>query len=306
MVNLLSVLAPRFSKRRLMLSILRDFRYQPASILGRLSAVNFENHRTCQALSMHCNVCGSDGPMAYDFPDVRIRKAHGIGLLRETLRCRSCAATMRDRQVAHGLLKIIGERLGQAAPDLATFRRQPAGVLRILDSDSFSPINRVLRGLPGYTHSQFVPDRKNGDTLADGSVVVDLERIPFADASFDVVLSSDVMEHVADDASAHREIYRCLDRGGAYVFTIPYDPCAQGHRALTVRTGLDGAASHLFLDKHVHGDPHASSGIVAHRIYGRQLLDDLKGLGFEPVFLDVNLPRQGIFGGDLFIARKGS
>lgn len=303
-MSLLSVLAPRFSKRRLALSILRDFRYRPSSIVGRLAGVNFANDRTCGALSIHCNVCGTQGRMSYDFPDVNIRREHGIGLLRETLRCRACAATMRDRQIAHGLLQVVRERFGQDATDLAAYRRQPAGTLRILDSDSFSPINRVLRGLPGYVHSQFVPGLDNGSALPDGSVVVDLERIPFPDASFDVILSSDVMEHVADDTTAHRQIFRCLAPRGAYVFTIPYDPSMQGNRTLTVRTGQPGAMSHLFLDRHVHGDPHSDGGIVAHRIYGRQLLDELAAMGFDPAFLVVDEPGNGIYGGDLFVARK--
>ena len=305
-MSLLSFLAPRFSKRRLALSILRDFRHQPKSILGRLASVNFENARVCRSMAMHCNVCGSDGAMSYDYPDVRLRKAHGIGLLRETLRCKSCAATMRDRQIAFGLLKLVEERLGQSARDLAAWRKQSTGTLRILDSDSFSPINRVLRGMPGYTHSQFVPHRKNGDTLEDGSVVVDLERIPFPDMVFDVVMTSDVMEHVGDDVAAHREIFRTLAPGGSYVFTIPYDPTSQGHRALTVRTGSTDGPSHLFLDKHVHGDPHQGSGIIAHRIYGRQLFDDLSAIGFTVSFLEIQRPGNGVFGGDLFIANKAS
>ena len=303
-MSLLSVLAPRFSKRRLMLSILRDFRYRPSSIVGRLASVNFANDRVCRSLVMHCNVCGADGGMSYDYPDVNIRREHGIGLLRETLRCRSCAATMRDRQLAHGLLGVIRERFGQDVADLAAYRRAPTDTLRILDSDSFSPINRVLRGLPGYAHSQFVPGRANGATLPDGSVVVDLERIPFPEASFDVVMTSDVMEHVGDDQAAHREIFRCLAPNGAYLFTIPYDPCALGNRALTVRTGQPGAASHLYLDRHVHGDPHSDGGIVAHRIYGQQLLGDLAAIGYSPAFHTIDQPRHGIFGGDLFIARK--
>lgn len=303
-MSLLSVLAPRFSKRRLILSIMRDFRYQPRSIIGRLSSVNFANDRVCRSLNMHCNVCGVDGAMSYDYPDVNIRREHGIGLLRETLRCHSCAATMRDRQMAHGLLLVIRERLGQDVPSLAAFRRHPAGMLRILDSDSFSPINRVLRGLAGYVHSQFDPVHSNGDTLSDGSVMVDLERIPFAEASFDVVMTSDVMEHVADDESAHRSIFRVLATGGSYIFTVPYDPCVLSNCSLTVRTGQAGAASHLFLDRHVHGDPHSDGGIVAHRIYGRQLLDDLATIGYEPAFHTIDEARHGIYGGDLFIARK--
>src|SRR5271168_274744 len=112
-MSVLNVMAPRFSKRRLALSIIRDFRYRPSSIIGRLAPINFYNAQVCEGLRMHCCVCGHEGKMSYDFPDVRLRKAHGIGLLRETMRCKSCGATMRDRQLASGLLQIIARRVGQ-------------------------------------------------------------------------------------------------------------------------------------------------------------------------------------------------
>ena len=301
-MSLLSVLAPRFSKRRLVLSIIRDFRYHPSSIIGRLAPINFHNARICASLRMHCCVCGHEGSMSYDFPDVRLRKAHGIGLLRETLRCKSCGATMRDRQLACGLLKIIAKRVGQTEADLRAFRENPRATLRILDSDSFSPVNQIMRGLQGYVHSQFLPDRRAGETIADGSVNVNLEAIPFPEASFDVILTSDVMEHVEGDAQAHREIFRCLAPEGTYLFTVPYDSSMVGHRQLTQGTGPPSRC--FILEKHIHGDPHAKSGIIAHRIYGRRLLDDLGGLGFDVSFESVDCPSSGIFGGDLFFAHK--
>jgi Methyltransferase domain len=303
-MSVLNVLAPRFSKRRLCLSILRDFRYRPASIIGRLAPINFYNARICASLHMHCCVCGYEGAMSYDFPDVRLRKAHGIGLLRETMRCKSCGATMRDRQLASGLLEIIAKRVGQTEDDLRAFRKNPRGTLRILDTDSFSSINRTLRGLPGYVHSQFLPGKRNGETIADGSVIVDLEAIPFPDATFDVILTSDVMEHVVDDAQAHREIFRCLAPLGTYLFTIPYDPSMVGHKQLTQRTGQ--GSNYFILEKHIHGDPHATSGIIAHKLYGRQLLDDLSGIGYSVRFEPIDRPANGIYGGDLFFAGKGN
>jgi hypothetical protein len=83
--HLLSLIAPRFSKRRLLLSMLRGFVRNPLSLIGRLAKVNFHNARVCSQLSIHCCVCGNAGGMYYDYPDVLRRKAHGIGLLRETL-----------------------------------------------------------------------------------------------------------------------------------------------------------------------------------------------------------------------------
>jgi SAM-dependent methyltransferase len=303
-MSVLNVIAPRFSKRRLFLSIIRDFRYRPSSIIGRLAPLNFHNARICAGLHMHCCVCGHEGRMTYDFPDVRLRRAHGIGLLRETMRCKSCGATMRDRQLAAGLLQIIAERTGQTEADLRAFRQNPRATLRILDSDSFSPINRILRGLPGYVHSQLLPGLRNGEAIADGSVNVNLEAIPFPEANFDLILTSDVMEHVANDAQAHREIFRCLAPNGTYLFTVPFDPSIVGHRQLTLGTGRD--SGYFILEKHIHGDPHAKSGIIAHRIYGRQLLDDLSGIGYHVRFEPVDRPSNGIFGGDLFFARKGA
>lgn len=47
------------------------------------------------------------------------------------------------------------------------------------------------------------------------------ERLPFADASFDVVFSHEVLEHVQDDREACREIARVLRPGGRAVIFAP-------------------------------------------------------------------------------------
>jgi len=49
----------------------------------------------------------------------------------------------------------------------------------------------------------------------------DLERAPFASASFDLVLYNEVLEHVPDDAAALRESFRLLRPGGALVVFAP-------------------------------------------------------------------------------------
>jgi SAM-dependent methyltransferase len=45
--------------------------------------------------------------------------------------------------------------------------------------------------------------------------------MPFADASFDLVLATDVIEHVDDDALALAEIARVLAPGGQVLITVP-------------------------------------------------------------------------------------
>jgi SAM-dependent methyltransferase len=48
-----------------------------------------------------------------------------------------------------------------------------------------------------------------------------LEKLPFADASFDLVTALDVVEHLDDDLGALREIGRVLRPGGQLLMTVP-------------------------------------------------------------------------------------
>ena len=54
-------------------------------------------------------------------------------------------------------------------------------------------------------------------TLVQG----DAMALPFEDDSFDHVVCSEVLEHLADDLKAVRELYRVLKPGGTLVVTVP-------------------------------------------------------------------------------------
>jgi ubiquinone/menaquinone biosynthesis C-methylase UbiE len=55
----------------------------------------------------------------------------------------------------------------------------------------------------------------------DRIVQGDALRLPFATASFDVVLALDAFEHFEDDQAAMREVFRVLRPGGTLVVTVP-------------------------------------------------------------------------------------
>jgi SAM-dependent methyltransferase len=49
----------------------------------------------------------------------------------------------------------------------------------------------------------------------------DATRLPFADGSFDVVITSEVLEHIQDDVTAIGEMVRVLRPGGEFAATVP-------------------------------------------------------------------------------------
>lgn len=51
---------------------------------------------------------------------------------------------------------------------------------------------------------------------------VDIHCLPFPDATFDKILMSEVLEHLADDRTALREIYRVLKPGGTLALSVPH------------------------------------------------------------------------------------
>jgi glycosyltransferase involved in cell wall biosynthesis/SAM-dependent methyltransferase len=51
---------------------------------------------------------------------------------------------------------------------------------------------------------------------------VDIHDLPFASNSFDRVLMTEVLEHIADDRMAMREIYRILKPGGVLALSVPH------------------------------------------------------------------------------------
>jgi SAM-dependent methyltransferase len=54
-----------------------------------------------------------------------------------------------------------------------------------------------------------------------GTLQGDATRLPFADASFDRVITSEVLEHIPADTDAMAELVRVLKPGGTFAATVP-------------------------------------------------------------------------------------
>jgi SAM-dependent methyltransferase len=297
--QLLKRLLPEHSKRLLAVTLLLTLLTRPHRLRYRLNPQSIRDFRRFARTRAHCCICGSTGTLLFGMPDIELCRHHGIDVLRETLSCKTCGSTNRQRTLAYALISVLRRQFacqGSALDGLAC----PAGKVELWDTDAFGPIGARAGSVANVTRSKYLPQLPFGVEMGSGMYNIDLQQASFPSNRFDVILTSDVMEHVRDDRRAHAEIFRCLRPGGAYLFTVPYTE----DRSQTLRLVDTSSAEDVFLEPpHYHDDPICGK-ILAYRIYGRDLIERLEEAGFEARFEKLNLAAEGIFAGDCFIATK--
>lgn len=211
-----------------------------------------------------CTICGHVG----EFPRGEQQS------LRESYACPSCRFTLRWRDQAGVIVDEFGR--GQA---LSINEMVQRGLLRdvsIYEPALRGPFVARLKGLPQYTQSYFRPDVPLGQPAADGVRNEDLTRLTFEDDSFDLILTSDVMEHLPGIELAFAETLRVLRPGGVHVFTIPNDFPFPDRTEPRVRI-VNGTEEHIKPARyHNSGD---GSKCLVYTDYGADLTDLVHSLG---------------------------
>ncbi|HEY0008668.1 MAG TPA: class I SAM-dependent methyltransferase [Tepidisphaeraceae bacterium] len=117
--------------------------------------------------------------------------------------------------------------------------------------------------------SQWFADVPRGE-MRDGFRSEDLEQLTFADATFDLVITQDVFEHVIDPAKAFAEIARTLKPGGAHIFTVPW----YYWKPTLVRASRNETGEVVHHEKpDYHGNPIDPDGSLVTREWGTDLVD---------------------------------
>ena len=134
---------------------------------------------------------------------------------------------------------------------------------------------------PGLVGSEYLgPEFDSGYIREDGIRHEDMTQLSFKDASFDSILSFDVLEHVPDYRTALTECARCLKPDGGELFlTMPF---LLNSEETLVRASLlpDGEIEHICTPE-FHGDPiNPSEGILCFYHYGWDVLETLREVGF--------------------------
>ncbi|MCS6990022.1 MAG: class I SAM-dependent methyltransferase [Chloroherpetonaceae bacterium] len=190
---------------------------------------------------------------------------------RERLHCVFCKSVSRNRHVAKEILSVFGRKensIQEAKPFLKT--------LKIYSASSGDALHRTLGdGNPNFVASEYFPDVPIGATK-NGVSCQNLESLTFESEAFDLVITEDVLEHVADFEKAFSEIHRVLKRGGYHVFTVPLLLDAPTLERATLENGI---VKHL-LPPEYHGDP-IRGEILAFRTFGYDIFERLAKFGFE-------------------------
>jgi SAM-dependent methyltransferase len=188
----------------------------------------------CHCRFGRCEVCGRFGPRLYRRrvipPRLEQLWALSPGVAealarKESMDCAWCGAKLRARRLALVVLGLypVGNPPFPARSAVEWVGTSEARALRVAEINRIEGLHEALSGLPRLGFSDFVPGAAAGESV-EGVCSEDLTRLSYADESFDLVLTSESLEHVPDLAAALAEIRRVLVPGGRHVFTVPVLP----------------------------------------------------------------------------------
>lgn len=207
-----------------------------------------------------CNICGFTGIF---HPRAGMRPRYDA-------RCPNCKSLER-----HRLVVLAMEEHGVSPAGLRVLHVAPERSLRhIVSAEAAS-----------YTTTDLYAD--------DVDVRGDIEKLPFDDGSFDLVVCNQVLEHV-DDTAALSQIFRVLATDGRAILTTPV---VEGWD-LTYEVATETEAERLL---HFAQDDHL-------RIFGRDIRDRIRSAGFEIAETVADGARSArfglVWGSRVFIATK--
>jgi SAM-dependent methyltransferase len=197
---------------------------------------------------------------------------------KESMDCSRCGVKLRGRRLARVLLELypVGASPQPARSVADWVTTSEARALRVVEINRVEGLHEVLAALPFFESSDY-RDGASPGAVVDGVRSEDLTRLTYADASFDLVITSETLEHVPDLDAGLREIRRILKPGGRHVFTIPQLPETWKTFA---RATLDGNGTKVDLAPPI-SHPGGDSGYPVFTEFGQDFPEILRNAGFE-------------------------
>lgn len=225
--------------------------------------------------------------------------------LREGIICQCCRSSNRKRQIAFVLCEYLSSIKANKKRHLRGLQISKSVI--IYNTEAQGALHNVLKKHSGYYCSEyFGPDYESGSKV-NGIYHEDLMNLSLEDESVDIVISSDVFEHIPNPYKAHQELYRVLKKKGRHIFTVPFN-WAEFLDEERTRLKNDCTVEHLAVENgytlrkpEYHGDPLRAEGALVYRIFSLEMLCKLRGMGFVTKFYKLYKPWYGILGNDALV-----
>jgi SAM-dependent methyltransferase len=162
---------------------------------------------------------------------------------REGLLCSVCRSSERVRHMATVIASECSRRLDLPPTSLAELVRTPAFQrLAVAELNPCGGLHQFLAQHPRLSYSDYGSSSVRSE---------DLQALTYDDETFDIVLTSDTLEHVPNIWLAFAELRRVLKPGGVHLFTVPMVSDRDTRWRATVE---NGRTRHLLAPSY-HGAP---------------------------------------------------
>lgn len=233
--------------------------------------------KTESSYSGVCNICGTQQIFA---------KNHNS--LREGYQCCNCKASLRYRGQAEAIIRYYGRPNITLLKDLAGDRDFKNS--SIYEPGVIGPFRKYFSHFSGYNNSYFWSDVTPGN-YRNGVQCQNLENLTYNNDSFDLIVTSDMMEHIRHPHKAFEEIFRVLKPGKYHIFSIPVQVPMKQKTFYRVDTSTEQDI-HLVEPKY-HSAPKPGGGRSQSLVYtdfGRDIVQQLENIGYRVELLTPNVP----------------
>jgi SAM-dependent methyltransferase len=160
---------------------------------GKIRSINLYIFFLLNYFKKHfnCPVCGYNGPF---------KDAHQYTGVRKHALCPMCNALERHRIQFLAIRSILKN---MKPLEMRMLHVAPEPFFKDIFSNQFGIYETADLNMKGVDH------------------IIDLQRLPFDNKSYDIVFASHVLEHILDDIKAISEIRRILKPGGIAILPVP-------------------------------------------------------------------------------------
>jgi SAM-dependent methyltransferase len=179
-------------------------------------------------LKYKCPFCGFHSrdllPIGITNPAIEKYQIIGAGL--RNARCPKCGSTDRERLI-YTYLK----------HELDIFSNPQTKVLHIAP-EMIIANQFVAHGFTNYICGDYYAKGQHANYSKEFVKHMDVQNLPFADNSFDLIICNHVLEHVFDEKRAIQELFRVLTKGGQAILQVPISPILE--KTISDTTITDG------------------------------------------------------------------